>query len=172
MSHKPLLFHGCLISIGTIIALVIVEFVLRFFPLIQFPVGIPLTSTWLIFLEHPSGSVRLLFDEYGNRSERTYVESQQGSPRVMIIGDSHSFGVGVSQDEMYSSLLERKLQESTEAPAARVLNISRMGTSLLQYARFFHEFEDFDPDTIILGIYSGNDLLDYWIDKQREVTVE
>ena len=77
--------------------------------------------------------------------------------RVVIFGDSSSFGWGVNQDETYAAVLERDLQVRHPERKIEVLNFAIPGDSS-EYGRLIFEkyAKDLEPDLVILG-FGAND---------------
>ena len=73
--------------------------------------------------------------------------------RIISLGDSRTFGWGLSEAETYSALLQRHLQEKL-GPARRVevINAGVNAWSFPQMAVFFREYAlRWQPDLVVLG---------------------
>lgn len=85
-------------------------------------------------------------DHVERKRERT-----PGLPRVALLGDSFSEGVGVEQDRTFAYLLE-------QLTGVEVVNVGRNGSSPLSYLfQARHVIESFDPDLLLIQIFD-NDL--------------
>lgn len=73
---------------------------------------------------------------------------------VVVIGDSHTIGFNVEHSRTWSTLLEEKLLRSN------VYNMGMGGWGALQYLSVFKKSFAFQPQVIIIGVYSGNDAFD------------
>lgn len=86
-----------------------------------------------------------------------------GDFRILLLGDSYTFGYGVGDDETFAQVLESSLNGGREAPATRyvVINagVSGYGTTheLLQFET---KGRDLRPDLVVLNLFVGNDLQD------------
>jgi len=94
----------------------------------------------------------------GFRDRERVVERGSVRFRALAIGDSQTYGAGVTYDETFSALLESRLR-GTE-PTAEVLNLGVPGWEppeelhlLTVYGRQFH------PDVVLMGFYVGNDVI-------------
>jgi lysophospholipase L1-like esterase len=91
-------------------------------------------------------------DEIGPRDGLT--------PRILVVGDSLAFGLGVGQGESFSDVLERRLDASGER--VEIVNAGVVGYGLDQYdawlARLLPQIE---PDMVLISLYAGNDLRSY-----------
>ena len=98
-------------------------------------------------------------NRFGLRSNEIELEKPANTYRIVVIGDSVTFGWGVPQDQTYSAQLERIL--NTEPPAGfpqdvqfEVLNL---GVGNYNTAQEIARLQDiglqFDPDLILLGYF-------------------
>ncbi len=91
--------------------------------------------------------------------EPAFVEREHlGRFRIVVIGDSITFGQGVNDDETYPRRLQNLLRNEYGWKLAEVVNVSRRGAGpgeYLQYVRL--AIENLDPDLLILGYYPLND---------------
>ena len=72
--------------------------------------------------------------------------------RVMVLGDSLTFGNAVRAEDTYPKVLERQLR--TERRNIEVLSAAVQGWSTYHYARFFEkEGIAYDPNIVIIGFY-------------------
>jgi hypothetical protein len=87
------------------------------------------------------------------RNDGDFSLAPNGKPRLMIVGDSYSFGHGVSNDDTYAYILNKDYMPSWEVMN---LAVSATGTdqSYIMYERYG---EKFSPNIVLLGFY----LLDF-----------
>jgi len=97
------------------------------------------------------GSIRT--NAQGMRNDEDFpLTSSTGRPRVMILGDSYSFGHGVSNEQTYVYQLARLM------PDWDVMNLAVSATGTDQNYIMYEKYgEKFSPDIAILGFY----LLDF-----------
>lgn len=77
--------------------------------------------------------------------------------RILVIGDSFTFGWGVNIEDTWVKLLEAKLQ--SENPEVEVLNLGRSGGSPENYAAIAKQvIPVLKPDLVIIALLQGNDL--------------
>ena len=89
----------------------------------------------------------------GSRSERY---------RILLIGDSYTFGYGVSQKDTFGSVLERLLNEGeSEGRGVEVINagVSAYGTAQ-EWLWLRELLPQLRPDLVVLSIFVGNDVQD------------
>ena len=77
--------------------------------------------------------------------------------RILVFGDSSSFGWGVNQEEMFSTLLQEKLQRRSAHKSVETANFAIPGDSS-EYGRLiFDKYAKlYRPDLVILG-FGAND---------------
>ncbi len=95
-----------------------------------------------------------------------------GTVRVALLGDSMFTGLQVEADSRARALVEGAL--ATAAPA-EVLNFGLPGTGPVTSLGVYREFaRAFDPDVVVVGIYTDNDFMDDadtpWRDDRGELT--
>jgi hypothetical protein len=87
----------------------------------------------------------------GVRGLREYPVARGASARVVVIGDSYTFGEGVGDDETFSARLERLL------PDTEVINLAVHGYGTDQQAlRLELDGLAYRPDVVILGYYEDD----------------
>jgi hypothetical protein len=86
------------------------------------------------------------------------LEKPSGVYRVLVLGDSHTLGYEVAQEQTYSRVLERHL--STRGRRAEVINAGVAGFGTAEELVFLREEGlRYSPDAVVLGFYA-NDYLD------------
>ena len=101
----------------------------------------------------PKDQGRVRTNSQGMRNDEDFpVEPVPGKPRLMIVGDSYSFGFGVSNEETYAYELARLM------PDWDVMNLAVSATGTDQhYLTYERQGEKFKPNIVLLGFY----VLDY-----------
>jgi lysophospholipase L1-like esterase len=93
-------------------------------------------------------------NRFGHRGAERGPEKSPGVRRILAIGDSFTEAVQVGEDEMFTTLLERRV------PNLEVLNAGVGGYGTVQqYLYLQSEGLQFQPDTVLLMFYK-NDLKD------------
>jgi len=81
--------------------------------------------------------------------------------RILALGDSHTFAVGVSSNQTWPKLLESKLNAIGATRSYRVYNAGVSGYSMHQYLlRLMDQGPLLHPDYVVLGISYATDLYD------------
>lgn len=101
----------------------------------------------------------LLVIEIGLRGTQPTPAKQPNEYRVLILGDSFVFGLGVESNQTFAALLERLLAGSTSRPV-KVINAGVNSFGTLQELEFLKTRGlSMTPDLVILSYYE-NDVLD------------
>lgn len=102
----------------------------------------------------PEFSTVVTHNQWGYRSQGVDQPRTSGRSRVLVLGDSFTYGIGVQNDETFSALLQKFV------PRREVINtgVSGYGTSH-QLVLLRDEGLAFRPDLIIVASF-GNDLSD------------
>lgn len=94
----------------------------------------------------------------GLRGSKEYSYRKVAGYRILALGDSFAYGVGVEDDQTFSSVLERKL--SGAGGAVEVINAGNPGKGTDYALTFFQHYgRRYDPDLTVLCFFS-NDFLD------------
>ena len=92
-----------------------------------------------------------------------------GEFRILLMGDSFPFGIGVTEDQALPAVLERLLQE--EAPAGERVRVINMGTVSYNSVQELRQLQELglslEPDAVVLN-YSINDVEPvFWVMEKR-----
>jgi lysophospholipase L1-like esterase len=90
----------------------------------------------------------------GIRNPEVASERTSGSYRIVALGDSHTFGYGVSEEQTYPRLLENRLRKSAPGQSVDVINAGIEALSVEQEVQLFEErLVPLKPDLVILTYY-------------------
>ena len=117
--------------------------------------GWTLTPSWQGRHQHHDFDVRYNVNEHGFRGNFPVSLQPKTKPRIAIVGDSFSFGLGVNEEDTFTAKLNQR-QTSVD-----FLNLSIPGYSTDQQLLLVEASENkFDADEYVLMIYLANDILD------------
>lgn len=120
----------------------------------------PNSSCRLVSSRSGEYDVGIRINNYGFRGRDIAIAKSPGVTRIMVIGDSFTFGVGAEDDETIPSLLEKEL--AGRGHNVEVINAGFGGYSpLLHYLKVRDEYLEFKPD-MVLYLYDFSDLADDW----------
>jgi hypothetical protein len=90
-------------------------------------------------------------NQYGFREDDFEVPKPDNTLRIMHLGDSLTYGTGLSDEEMYGNILEDKLNELDNcSKKIEVLNFAASGKVASQHHEFLEKYKDIvEPDLII-----------------------
>lgn len=102
--------------------------------------------------------IRVTTNSQGLREPADVPLKREGVYRVMVVGDSMTFGQGVNDNETYPRIAADILRNRFGRDDVEIINVSRRGAGpgeYLQYVRHFGRL--FQPDLIVIAYYAGND---------------
>lgn len=112
-------------------------------------------------MEFPGKMVTIRTNSLGLRGKETSVKKPDDVKRILILGDSYTFGSYCENSEVYPAFLET-LYEQEGIPNIEVINAGYAdgwGPDE-HYAWLVNRGIDFRPDIIIYGFFIGNDIKD------------
>lgn len=102
------------------------------------------------------GSIRFS-NAQGFRDRERVVDRTGSAPRVLALGDSFTWGAGVSYDEAFVTLLERHLQAGE--PEAEIMNLGVPAWGPHEELHLLKTYgARFRPDLVVLNFFVGNDI--------------
>jgi hypothetical protein len=110
-------------------------------------------------------------NRYGFRERDFETPKPEGVYRVMVLGDSFTWGDGLAEDERYTAIAEKLLNEASLGKRFEVLNFGMRGLSTIDERDVLKKYIDqVDPDLIVIG-FTLNDTQprsqDYSIERER-----
>ncbi len=91
-------------------------------------------------------------NQYGFREREFAVPKPKGVCRIMVLGDSFTWGTKVWAEERYTTILETYLNSAYPDKKFEVLNFGMSGASTTQERDFLEDYKDVvQPDLIVLG---------------------
>ncbi len=163
LTVKPADFLLMAISIG--IALFVAELVLRIWDapitkhqLVQIHRASPASGWELIPGARGVGNTGAVYEinSKGCRDHEYPARQSSEGTRIVVLGDSFTFGMGVNLDDTYPKQLERML--GTRGHQAEIINCGVIGHKMWHHRGTLDSRAwGYEPDLIILGIYQ-NDL--------------
>jgi lysophospholipase L1-like esterase len=176
---RRILFTAATLVLGVALASVAGEFALRLFWPQRSAVtvgmfrsdphaGFSLQPGYRNIVRVPEYSTDLRVDSEGYRVPEL-AETETADVKILAIGDSFTFGVGVDAEDAWPEVLEDILRRDEDAPVA-VRNGGVGGYGPLRSARLLVERQArWDPQVVVHTFYVGNDLEDAKPDTILEV---
>lgn len=114
------------------------------------------------------------FDYFGGKSHlnifgQRSADNPKAKNRILMLGDSFTFGMNVAQNQTMSAILESQLNQQPNSKNADwdVQNAGVIGYSIRQELIYLkREFNKLKPQIVVLNVFVGNDLTE-----QRRSTV-
>jgi hypothetical protein len=110
------------------------------------------------------GVAYISINKEGFRDRDHAVEKEPGVFRIAVLGDSYTEAFQVPQENVYSSIVETRLQRDCPAFRGRRVEVLNFGVSgygttqeLLIYRHFARKYK---PDLVLVGFHIGTDLRD------------
>ena len=121
-------------------------------------VGLEMTLRW-IHARRPANDYRTITwghpvttNRFGFREREFKVPKPSGTYRVMVLGDSFTWGSGLSLEERYTERIQRHLRQRFPERNIEVLNFGQPSTPTTEHARNLTQFVDrVTPDRIVVG---------------------
>jgi len=104
-------------------------------------------------------SVKININSAGYRDKEFSLFKDAATTRIALVGDSFTFGTGVSFGERSSDLLEKLLRKSGHKVETFSFGIPDTETEEHTYL-LSHEIARYHPDIVLLMFYVGNDIID------------
>jgi len=127
----------------------------------------PNTRFRLIASKKDEYNVAVRVNNFGFRGKDITKDKAPGITRIMVMGDSFTFGVGAEENETIPFLIEKHLTD--EGEKVEIINAGFGHYSpLLHYLKTRNEYPEFSPD-IVLYFFDFSDLADDWKFEQNLV---
>src|SRR3989338_8759202 len=98
----------------------------------------------------------VMINSLGYRDKEYNTQKPEGTFRILVFGDSNTFGLGVNQGETYSDQLELLLNKNSSREY-EVWNLGRIGHNTLQELEILQRWGlGYEPDLIILGYHHAD----------------
>lgn len=98
--------------------------------------------------------VPVVINALGLRDKEYAVAKPPGTVRVLMLGDSLTFGWGVRIEDTPSKMVERKLNEGAAAPRFEVINAGVGNYNTVQEVTYFlNKGQNLNPDVVVLNYF-------------------
>ncbi len=177
MRLKNGLMNFSLLLAGIMVALLLLEIILRVTYLLQPSELVPTQISGLPYENRPSSAfwrydyglswIKYTKNSYGFRSPEISVEKPKSTRRILVLGDSVAFGGNVRNQETFSAQLEAFLNPMSAFGSWQVINT---GTSSYNFHNYWSMLmgkgAQFNPDAVIICITAN----DFEIDRGNDIT--
>ena len=102
----------------------------------------------------------------GLRDKERSLEKDNNTYRILVLGDSFTYGFGVNNNETYSAILENLLNTQSSLGTNKKFEVWNAGfasgyTEDTFYLYLREKGFEFKPDMVLVGMYVENDVLDF-----------
>lgn len=100
---------------------------------------------------------RIQTNDQGFRDDEPRIPAKQpGEFRIIVLGDSFTFGPGVEYGHLFTTLLGSRLAKTH--PGVKVINLAVEGYNIIQYEGVLEEVGlQLKPDLVLVGMFPVND---------------
>lgn len=100
---------------------------------------------------------KVTINDLGFRDFTYNLTKQNNTFRIIVLGDSYTFGWGVEMNETFSKVLERKLNMGSGGTRYEVMNLGVPGYDATQEAEMYRTAgARYNPDLVIIGFCSND----------------
>ncbi|MEW6074594.1 MAG: GDSL-type esterase/lipase family protein [Planctomycetota bacterium] len=102
----------------------------------------------------PEGGVRYRINSLGARDVEYAREKPPGAFRILLLGDSFAFGVGVRLEDSFAERAERLLNEGSSGRRYELINFGTPGYDTVEEVRLLEtRLLDLDPDLVLVCFF-------------------
>jgi len=109
-------------------------------------------------MEFPGKFVSKTTNSFGLRGKEITLDKPAGIKRILILGDSYTFGLYVGDDETYPAVLENLFLRDSEKVEVINAGYADGWSPDEHYAWLVNKGLRFKPDLVIYGFFIGNDI--------------
>jgi hypothetical protein len=110
-------------------------------------------------------------NRHGLRGKDVSLSKPKGTSRILVLGDSYTFGVYVDDEETYPAVLEQLLHQKSQKVEVLNAGYTDGWSPDEHYAWLINHGLAFDPDLIVYGFFVGNDVEEIhsedWIERDE-----
>ncbi|MFC1599549.1 hypothetical protein ACFL3T_00795 [Patescibacteria group bacterium] len=105
----------------------------------------------------PTPEIRI--NKLGFRDDEVLLTKYANRKRVLVLGDSFTFGMGVAKDDNFVEVLEKMLNDNDDEFQYEVVNMGSIGYTIdNEYLLLKEKGSLLNPDIILVGLFVGNDI--------------
>jgi GDSL-like Lipase/Acylhydrolase family len=106
-------------------------------------------------------SPNIHINSFGLRSPEVAVPKPAGTVRILLLGDSFTFGLRVRDDETFGRRLEERLRSASGSTPIEVVSAGVISyCPLLEYLQYRHQLHVLEPDLVVLN-FDMSDVQDH-----------
>ncbi len=106
-------------------------------------------------------STYIKINSQGLRGQKYTYDKDEGTFRILVLGDSFTAALQVAEEETFVKLLESQLKSHYPGVNFEIINAGVVGYGTgNQLSYFTHEGYKYQPDLVLLAFFTGNDIAD------------
>lgn len=110
--------------------------------------------------ENPTPEIKI--NKFGFRDYEMSQNKPENTKRILALGDSFTFGMGIRQENIFTEKLEKILSEKDSENNYEVVNMGAIGYTTDQELLILKEKGlELQPDAVILNFFVGNDVTEF-----------
>jgi|GEM_PF-6990630 len=114
-------------------------------------------KSFMTWIETQEYATQMRINSKGLRGKEYDYEKAPGTKRIIILGDSYTFGLGVNEDETFSAKLSELFQKSGAKTDVINMGVNGYGTDQ-EYLLLSEEGIKYSPDAAVCMFFVGNDI--------------
>jgi lysophospholipase L1-like esterase len=125
------------------------------------------------FINYRPGSIGMThghtvrINAWGFRGPEWPATKPPGGFRIIVMGDSFTFGQGIGEEERYTTLLEKQLRAKFSGKTLEVLNLGVAGYSAVDEAILLEKIGPLLHPDLVLVQFTGNDVREQVPERER-----
>ncbi len=105
--------------------------------------------------------ITVITNSLGLRSPDIPIPKPADTVRILVLGDSFTMGMGVSEEKTFPRLVESQISHKLSRQRIEIINAGLPTADMRYYYLFIKELgETLDPDIVVIGFYPFNDVHD------------
>ncbi len=110
--------------------------------------------------ENPTPEIRI--NQFGFRDDKMSQTKPENTKRILALGDSFTFGMGVRHENIFTEKLQNFLGQKDQENNYEVVNMGAIGYTLDQELLLLKEKGlSLQPDAVIVNFFAGNDVTEF-----------
>ncbi|MBU1446175.1 SGNH/GDSL hydrolase family protein [Patescibacteria group bacterium] len=106
---------------------------------------------------NPTPEIKI--NSLGFRDDEIPLEKSENEKRIVVTGDSFTFGMGVTHENTFTEILEENLNAKNDGNSYNVINTGSIGYTIdNEYLVLKEKALQLDPDMAIVAFFTGNDV--------------
>jgi lysophospholipase L1-like esterase len=149
--------------VGLVVAILLAEAAVRVLGLVEYPPRLHQPDSTNVYTMRPgfrgktSHGVPIRVNALGARGPEVSATKRPGTFRILLLGDSMTFGSGIREETSFAALLERALDARGDGRDYEILNFGTSGYNTVQERNLLRmKGPSLEPDLVLVGFFSND----------------